>query len=414
MPQEIKIDDLRILIASTEKTGNTWLKLLLSHVYDLPTPYLGPDFSESEADLLGRRWVTHQHFFAERRLLEWADAKRSRLLTTLRHPGDILVSLYHYCCNYASHYKDDARIARAIAADAADREVAAGQPHHVVDGELVRAVQERVMCDLNISISWIRSRRSTVVRYEDLRTDPFATLGHVTALIAPVSEDRIQRAIESCNITVLRDRDPVDSRFFRRALIGEWRSVLPHEVLRRFRDEEPFKSQLAFLGYDLELADDGPTSRARAGSVLPLQGHRFDNGVPFVPVLLELLESIDPLEKGRWAPASDTSSPKSFFDWLNAPAEEDISKDGAIPRITNLAAFVYKQRPDLQTAFPDVFDTGRLGYAGWFLRYAAEKYQLDRSFLTPIALSWLERLPGTATSSDAEDAATPGSRLAPR
>lgn len=54
--RKMTTDDFRILIAATEKTGNTWLKLLLSQIYDLPTPYIGQDFSEAEADSLGTRW----------------------------------------------------------------------------------------------------------------------------------------------------------------------------------------------------------------------------------------------------------------------------------------------------------------------------------------------------------------------
>jgi hypothetical protein len=216
--RKMTTDDFRILIAATEKTGNTWLKLLLSQIYDLPTPYIGQDFS------------------------------------------DTLVSLYPYCCNYADHYKEDAAITRALAADASQRQATADLAHHVVDGELIRTFQERITCDLNISISWIRSGRSTLVRYEDLRTEPSTTLRNLAASIIPVSSDRIEQAIEACDIKVLRDSSPVDSRFFRRALIGEWRTVLPVEVLRRFAEEEPFRSQLAFLGYEIEFDETVPTS----------------------------------------------------------------------------------------------------------------------------------------------------------
>ena len=111
-------DDSRILIAATEKTGNTWLKYLLAHIYELPTPYISQDFSEREADALGNRWVTHQHFLPERPLLDWAAKTQAHLVTMIRHPADILVSLYHYCCNYADHYKEDPGISLALAADA--------------------------------------------------------------------------------------------------------------------------------------------------------------------------------------------------------------------------------------------------------------------------------------------------------
>ena len=117
------------------------------------------------------------------------------------------------------------------------------------------------MCDVNISISWIRSGRSSVVRYEDLRIEPLKTLSTLAESIAPVSSDRIEQAIEACDIKVLRDNYAIDSRFFRRALIGEWRSVLPTHVLRRFAEEEPFRSQLSFLGYKVKVDKERANSR---------------------------------------------------------------------------------------------------------------------------------------------------------
>src|SRR5438067_834320 len=250
--RKMTTDDLRILIAATEKTGNTWLKHLLSHIYELPTPYISQDFSEAEADALGNRWVTHQHFLPERPLLDWAGKTSAHLVTMIRHPADILVSLYHYCCNYPDHYKEDPAVSAALAADAEQRQATADLSHHVVDGELLGVLQERIMCDVNISISWIRSGRSVVVRYEDLRVDPLKTLSTLAESIVPVSRDCIEQAIKACDINVLRGNYAIDSRFFRRALIGEWRSALPIHVLRRFAEEEPFRSQLSFLGYKVK------------------------------------------------------------------------------------------------------------------------------------------------------------------
>jgi len=387
----MEAEDLRILMLSTEKTGNTWLKHLLSNIYDLVMPYLGPDFSEGEMERLGRAWVTHQHFFAERAPLEWADANGTRLVTMIRHPADILVSLYHYCCNYAELYERDFRIIRAMDLDAEAPRAAANSPNHIVDGELIRALQDRLIADLNISISWIVSEQAIVMTYEDLRTDPLSTLGKLCSLIRPVTEERIARAITSCELNVLRKKTDVHSKFFRRGLTGEWRSELPKDVIRTFRDEEPFKSQFAFLGYDLnyDIPVEQPARLFSRGLNLQPAESCFDNGVPFVPVLGQILASADPARREHWGAAVNTSSPGTFFDWLNAPADDDVSGKNAIPRITNLAAFIHAQRPDLQAEFPDIFVFNRPSYAGWFLRHAAEEYQLDRVFLTPVALSWL-------------------------
>ena len=382
-------DDFRILIAATEKTGNTWLKYLLAHSYELPTPYISQDFSEAEADSLGNRWVTHQHFLPERALLNWAARTQTHLITMIRHPADILVSLYHYCCNYPDHYKEDPAVSAALAADAEQRQATADLSHHVVDGELLRVLQERIMCDVNISISWIRSGRSLVVRYEDLRVDPLKTLSTLAESIAPASRDRIIQAIDACDIKALRDNYAIDSRFFRRALVGEWRSALPIHVLREFAEEQPFRSQLSFLGYEVEVEKEKGKLRKEELIAPESAPERFDNGIRFVPILAELLESVPSEKRARWPNVLDTLSRDCFFRWANAAADEDPS--GAIPRLTNLAVFIYEQRPDLQGAFPDIFDLNRLGYAAWFLRYAGHRYELDRSFLTPIALSWITK-----------------------
>ncbi len=167
--------------------------------------------------------------------------------------------------------------------------------------------------------------------------------------------------------------------------------MLPTEILRRFAEEDPFRSQLAFLGYEVELDDIAPKPVLREQTRNQSPGECFDNGVPFVPILAELLQSVAPEKRASFNAILDTSSPDCFFRWANAPAEEDLFGAEAIPRMTNLAVFIHSQRPDLQTAFPDIFDLNRLGYAGWFLRYAGHRYQLDRSFLTPIALSWISK-----------------------
>ena len=388
----MQIEDCRILIASTEKTGNTWLKLLLSQMYDLPTPHLGPNFSESAAQMLGPRWVTHQHFFAEKRLLRWATANRTWLLSAVRHPADLLVSLYHYCCHYPELYKNDSAIARALAADSKERRATASLEHYIVNGELIRALQDRLISDLNISISWMVTKQSTIIRYEDLRANPVSTLGHLARIIAPVPSDRIQQSIDSCEIHVLKDKYRTDSRFFRRGLPGEWCTKLPPEIIRRFRDEEPFKSQLAFLNYDLGIAS--PDNEKEPAIEPPIHKSDclfFDNGVPFVSIVAEALANIPAVKAEHWSAIRDTAAPTSFFDWLNAPADEDPFRDSGVPPITNLAAFIYRKRPDLQAAFPDPFNSDRLPYAGWFLRHAREEYQLDQKFLISTALGWLRR-----------------------
>lgn len=49
-------------------------------------------------------------------------------------------------------------------------------------------------------IMWIESGRSIILRYEDLWRDPALTLSQVTSKIRPVGSDRIETAIDLCDM----------------------------------------------------------------------------------------------------------------------------------------------------------------------------------------------------------------------
>jgi hypothetical protein len=90
------LENLKVLIVSTPKTGNTWIKFLLAALYHLPLrePTLPLDLTQFAA--WGPRWVAHQHLWPSTELLDWLREERVTIITTVRHPADILVSLYHY------------------------------------------------------------------------------------------------------------------------------------------------------------------------------------------------------------------------------------------------------------------------------------------------------------------------------
>lgn len=50
---------LRILILSTPKTGNTWLRHLLAGEYRLPQFYVPPPLDCAKLDKAGERWVAN-------------------------------------------------------------------------------------------------------------------------------------------------------------------------------------------------------------------------------------------------------------------------------------------------------------------------------------------------------------------
>src|SRR5438270_10342435 len=86
VPEELRPKDLKILIVSTPKTGNTWLKYLLALAYDLPVvdfpmPKFWSGFDCEQFDKLGPRWIAHRHFPPYSAFVRWA-CERGIVLAT--------------------------------------------------------------------------------------------------------------------------------------------------------------------------------------------------------------------------------------------------------------------------------------------------------------------------------------------
>jgi len=69
-----------------------------------------------------------------------------------------------------------------------------------------------------------------------------------------------------------------------------------------------------------------------------------------------------------------------LIDWLNRPGPEHRRA----PWFTHMAATLYRTRPDLQAAFPDVTGAHGLGYAHWYVEHAETQAGFDEIFIAPV------------------------------
>ena len=390
---EADLANLKIMIVSMPKTGNTWLKSLLAMAYDLPSVEL-PSLIDSDAlDRLGNRWIGHEHYYPEAHLLQLAKERKIILLTPIRHPGDVLVSYLHYLRNFV----DDRPMIPSLMKIARDE--------HLYGSEAMLFVQTGFRSMLNMSISWIASRQSLIVRYEDLWHDTLGKLTELTNQIHPLPQERVVRAVYRSDLRLMRSINRSESRFFRRGKVGEWAKELPESFTELFRTLSPYPAQFAALNYSLDLQD---RSGAAAPTALPLiynplqDVQKFDNGVETAPIFEHLYLSFDAdTAKARWPDIADTQSPTSFYRWLNQPAEADPRSEAGEPLISNLAAYIWWTRPDLFAAYPDIYGADRLGYIRWFLSSAVKAHQIDTAFIEPIRQS----LVAWASASDPQDVA---------
>lgn len=370
------LETLKILIVSTPKTGNTWLRNLLAAAYGLPMVELSTAFDPAEAEGHGARWIAHQHFYPEPALLSWAEQHGVVLLTTTRHPGDVLISLYHYVQNYVGETAGFGTEATMVS-DA--------RPFGEKTASFVKQAFHSL---LDISIQWMDTGRSQVVRYEDLWRDPVGTLAALTSRIYPIELDAIERAVEQCDISVMRKMAGSDGKFFRKGGAGNWRQDLPPEIVALFGTVEPYPAQLARLGYTFgEAGEIVPHTAQRAARVSAIE--RFANGVAVPPIAIMLYLSFSAAQtEQRWPDFADASD-GSFYAWMRARADGDPhGRGGKLPIVTNLAAYIHRMRPDLQAHFPDLYGQSRAEYVLWFIRAASRVYQLDEVFLQPARLSF--------------------------
>lgn len=376
MGNYLKEMSMKIIVASTPKTGNTWMTHLLSAIYDLPEVELPPEFDPVAADQKGTRWISLQHYYPDPALISWAERHGALFVTTMRHPGDLLVSLWHMMHNKSYGPNSDLRYLTMLLADGDE-----------MGEQAALYVREDFYHGLYISLNWMKSDVSFTVRYEELWRDPVTVLTELTNQIQPVDPDRIESAIDLCDINMLRKLyDDPEGKFFRKGGPGDWHRELPNNIINIFRSQEPYPTLFRELGYTLDPSD--PLTAAPAKVRITKNPFtkitRFDNGVnvPVIAIKLYLLSS--PELKTLWRGKEAATTEGSFFAWLNAPIKEDISARDRLPIITNLTHYIYHTRCDLQIEFPDLSGTDRIAYLLWFICYAQEAYDLDDAFITSV------------------------------
>lgn len=370
-------EPLRILIVSTPKSGNTWLKLLLGEIYELPAVELPDHPRDIRLEALPSSWIAQQHYWFERPTKEWLEAHGVIVLTTVRHPADVFVSLWHHV-----QREDRAAVADPRNSFSLKRDAGAMGP------AAEAFAREGFYRDLHISISWLRAGESLCVRYEDLWSQPFATLRHVTDFVRSCSDLAIRRAISLCQIRRLQRVNLDRGRgFFRKGGVGGWRDALPPSIAATLREAEPYPAQFGFLGYSMDERQYPAAEIPPDHSADPFRGaDRLANGVPVVPALLRAyFAHVGSVGRDWGDPLAVHAG--SFFEWLVAPARRDPRPD-TVPVVTELAAYLHGVRPDVQAVFPDPFGADRLSFTNWFTANATAEYLLDHQLALPVFRSW--------------------------
>lgn len=116
----------------------------------------------------------------------------------------------------------------------------------------------------------------------------------------------------------------------------------------------------------------------------------FDNGVKLCDFIRCLYHALG--EKGRkYGDPFAAIGAGSFFSWLTAPKKRHVS--GAV--LTNLHYELYRSRPDIMVAYPDILGAHFEDVARWLVESSRVEYNLDPMFVGTL-LPALQRGPSAA------------------
>ena len=230
----------RLAIVGTPRSGNMWLRGLLSSVGGLEessadTPG-GVSWDElPEACVLQLHWPPTDDFAS---LLE---RERFRPVVLTRHPLDVLVSILHF----AQH---EPRTARWLNGEAGDE-------HSLVGADpcsaafLAYATGPRARALLDVTVLWARSPTlASAISYEDLVASPASALARVCADTGLEPVAPFEDAVAANGFDKLRAQNGNDH--FWRGRPGLWRSLLPEDRARLIASAHAASFEL--LGYALD------------------------------------------------------------------------------------------------------------------------------------------------------------------
>jgi hypothetical protein len=368
-------NSLKIVILSSPKTGNTWLRWLLHYAYGLRIVELPLHWAPGCANDLPPRFVTHQHLFPGESLVRWLVESRAVVLTTIRHPADTFLSLFHYAKWH------ETGPAAAILKQDGDRP----------GKNALRYVNYSFPQVYAISLAWARLG-SHVVRYEDLLVDPLSQLRDVTSKIMPLDEERLQAAVLLCKPEHLTGPGGIDPRQLRTRTARQWTQELPSEIVDAMASIQPYASACKMYGYDWSRATPEP-SGYDYDKIDPFRGrHRFDNGELIGPTLVKLYLQEVPNASARW-PEPWVTEGESFWNWLRAPsALASSNPDLPAGMLTNVMVMLHNLRPDLQSAYKNPAGSDRIGFATWFLGQGPLAFGIPWGLIGPVLESFCDYL----------------------
>ena len=206
---------MRISIHSTPRSGNTWLGIILTQLYELDALAFH-DPAEIDWLHLPNRCVLQLHWEPTEDLLIQLRKGGFCSITIARHPLDTLLSILHFC-----HHEPQTD-SWLLGEGGNESEIFGKSPD---SEEFLRyALSDRAQALLAITPEWIKVAHSQVVRYEQLVHEPEKELRPLLDRLPP-PHNPLHKVLQEANIDKLRSQ--CKNHHFWKGRPGHWKTLLP-------------------------------------------------------------------------------------------------------------------------------------------------------------------------------------------
>jgi len=372
------VGKVRILILSCPKTGNVWLRSLLAYAFRIKVVDIPLSWTDEFAASLPEEFVAHQHLHPTGEMLKWLIEKNVQVFTTVRHPGDTFISLFHF----VKWNKGNAD----VTTDRLGEEETPG-------AEAVKYIEHTFPKSYSLSTVW-PALGAVPVRYEDLLADPLQKLRQLCARIGPVSETALVAAVLMCQPRLF-NKGAVDPRHVRAATSYQWVDALPAPVLQRLQGIEPYRAVCTAYGYDW-VDRRGELQLFDYDAIDPFRGlDYFDNGEKIGYVLKSFYFIDVERAQGRW-PDPACVEGDSYWKWLSSPCLDSINNlKYPAQTYSNLMKVIWDRRDDLQSVFPDPVDADRAAFADWFVDRILLETDIPWALVAPVQAALAQHYVGS-------------------
>ncbi|MFO0951010.1 MAG: sulfotransferase [Isosphaeraceae bacterium] len=231
----------RVMLISTPRSGNTWVRRLLTTAYRADESPRGESWAHSPDELPWDEFpltsVVQIHWCPEPAFRRQIRARGFRVVTVVRHPLDTLISILQMC----QGTRETERWLNGVGGDESPIWSASPTSQAFLD----YATGPRARALLALNLEWAATPGTLLVRYESLVDDPFSGLTTLTRKLGRVQDVDVRRAVESNTIERLRASH--NAIHFWQGKPGQWKRLLPGETARRIASAH-WKSFQAF-GY---------------------------------------------------------------------------------------------------------------------------------------------------------------------